>query len=138
MEEIDRLQGRSTWKTYIPAMLVIAGAFLMLGLRLKIGTGFVNDGAFMMLALACYILAALFQLTNLYAPSSMAEKIGFFSGALGVFFNLSSWLIRWVNALDHEIAIMRESGNMANPWIFRYIPFANLYDLSLAFAFGAG
>ena len=24
------------------------------------------------------------------------------------------------------------------PWIFRYIPFANLYDLSLAFAFGAG
>lgn len=138
MEEIDRLQGRSTWKTFIPAMLVIAGAFLMLGLRLQIGAGFVNDGAFMMLALACYILAALFQLTNLYAPSSMAEKIGFFGGALGVFFNLSSWLIRWVNALDHEIAIMRESGNMANPWIFRYIPFANLYDLSLAFAFGAG
>src|SRR5215203_1068021 len=24
------------------------------------------------------------------------------------------------------------------PWVFRYIPFANLYDLSLAFAFGAG
>ncbi len=24
------------------------------------------------------------------------------------------------------------------PWIFRYVPFANLYDLSLAFAFGAG
>jgi ABC-type transport system involved in cytochrome c biogenesis permease subunit len=27
---------------------------------------------------------------------------------------------------------------METPWIFRYIPFANLYDLSLAFAFGAG
>ena len=24
------------------------------------------------------------------------------------------------------------------PWFFRYIPFANLYDLSIAFAFGAG
>ena len=24
------------------------------------------------------------------------------------------------------------------PWVFRYVPFANLYDLSLAFAFGAG
>ncbi len=24
------------------------------------------------------------------------------------------------------------------PWAFRYVPFANLYDLSLAFAFGAG
>jgi cytochrome c-type biogenesis protein CcsB len=138
MQEVDKLQGRTTWKSFIPAALVIVGAFAMLGLRLQVGAGFVSDGALMMLALACYILAALFQLTNLYAPSSMAEKIGFFGGALGVFFNLSSWLIRWVNGLEHEIAIMRESGNMSNPWIFRYIPFANLYDLSLAFAFGAG
>ena len=34
--------------------------------------------------------------------------------------------------------MLRESGNIETPWIFRYIPFANLYDLSLAFAFGAG
>ena len=33
---------------------------------------------------------------------------------------------------------MRASGNLEEPWVFRYIPFANLYDLSLAFAFGAG
>src|SRR4051794_4310593 len=138
MEELDKLENRSSWKSYIPAILVIVGAFSMLGLRIQIGSGFVNDGAFMMLALACYILAALFQLTNLYAPSGMAEKIGFFGAALGVFFNLSSWLVRWVGAYDHEIAVMRESGNMSNPWVFRYIPFANLYDLSLAFAFGAG
>jgi cytochrome c-type biogenesis protein CcsB len=92
----------------------------------------------MMLALACYILAAVFALTNLYAPSGMAEKIGFFFAAVGVFCNLSSWLVRWVAAYDHEIAVMRASGNMAEPWVFRYIPFANLYDLSLAFAFGAG
>ncbi|MEO6654888.1 MAG: cytochrome c biogenesis protein CcsA, partial [Pyrinomonadaceae bacterium] len=138
MEELDRLEERTSWKSYLPAILVIAGAFLMLGLRMQIGSSFISDGAFMMLALACYILAALFQLTNLYAPSSMAEKIGFLGAALGVFFNLSSWLTRWVGAYEHEIAIMRESGNMANPWVFRYIPFANLYDLSLAFAFGAG
>jgi ABC-type transport system involved in cytochrome c biogenesis permease subunit len=31
---------------------------------------------------------------------------------------------------------MKNGGEM--PWFFRYIPFANLYDLSLAFAFGAG
>src|SRR5258708_39309931 len=110
----------------------------MRGLGLQIGSSFISDLSFMMLALVCYILAVLFQLTNLYAPSSMAEKIGFFTGALGVFFNLSSWLTRWVGAYEHEIAIMRASGNMANPWVFRYIPFANLYDLSLAFAFGAG
>ena len=138
MEELDRLENRTSWKSYIPTILVVTGAFVMLGLRLQIGAGFVSDGAFMMLALACYILAALFQLTNLYAPSTMAEKIGFFGAALGVFFNLSSWLVRWVSAYEHEIAIMRESGNMTSPWVFRYIPFANLYDLSLAFAFGAG
>jgi len=138
MEELDRLEGRTNWKSFIPAILVIAGAFTMLGLRLQIGSGFISDGAMMMVALACYIFAALFQLTNLYAPSRMAEKIGVFTAALGVFFNLSSWLVRWVNAYDHEIAIMRASGNMDSPWLFRYIPFANLYDLSLAFAFGAG
>jgi len=138
MEELDRLEQGNRLKSYLPAILVLVGAFAMLGARIQIGDAFINDGALMMLALACYILAAVFQLTNLYAPSGMAEKIGFWSAALGVFFNLSSWLTRWVGAYDHEIAIMRESGNMASPWIFRYIPFANLYDLSLAFAFGAG
>lgn len=138
MKELDRLENRVTWHSYLPAIMVIIGAFVMLGLRTQMGTSFVSDGALMMIALACYILAALFQLTNLYAPSSMAEKIGFFGAALGVFFNLSSWLVRWVAAFEHEIAVMRESGNTATPWIFRYIPFANLYDLSLAFAFGAG
>jgi cytochrome c-type biogenesis protein CcsB len=119
-------------------MLVIAGAFLMLGLRLQIGPGFISDTALMMLALACYLLAALFQLTNLYAPSEMARKIGLWGGSLGVLFNLASWLVRWVAAYDREIAMLRQSGNPESPWVFRYIPFANLYDLSLAFAFGAG
>ena len=128
----------SGWTSYLPAILAIAGAFLMLGLRLQIGPAFIADGALMMIALACYIFAALFQLTNLYAPSEMARKIGLFTAALGVFFNLSSWLVRWVGAYDYEIAKMRAGGNMEEPWVFRYIPFANLYDLSLAFAFGAG
>jgi cytochrome c-type biogenesis protein CcsB len=151
MEEVSKLGGdvfsgtrtsddtRATgFKSYLPAILVFAGAIAMLLLRLQVGTGFISDGALMMLALACYILGALFQLTNLYAPSEMARKIGYWSGALGVFFNLSSWLVRWVAAYDHEIAQMRAAGNPAQPWVFRYIPFANLYDLSLAFAFGAG
>jgi len=89
MEELDRLESRGSWRTFAPAAMVFIGAFIMLGLRLQIGPTFVSDGALMMLALACYILAALFQLTNLYAPSSMAEKIGYTATALGVFFNLS-------------------------------------------------
>ncbi len=130
--------GFSGFRRYLPAILTIVGAFLMLFLRIEIGGKFISDGALMMIALACYIFAALFQLTNLYAPSEMARKIGLWSGALGVFFNLSSWLVRWVGAFDREIAMLRAGGNMETPWFFRYIPFANLYDLSLAFAFGAG
>ncbi len=60
----------------LPAILAIGGAFLMLFARLQIGANFISDGALMMLALACYIFAALFQLTNLYAPSAMAQKNG--------------------------------------------------------------
>jgi cytochrome c-type biogenesis protein CcsB len=127
-----------SWVSYLPVILVIGSSLAMLGLRIQIGAGFMSDGALMMLALACYILAALFQLTDLYAPSAMAQRIAAWGGALGVFFNLSSWLVRWVGAYEHEISQMRAAGNDANPWVFRYIPFANLYDLSLAFAFGAG
>ncbi len=136
--ETSATAAASVWKNYLPAILAVGGAFLMLFGRIEIGGNFISDGALMMLALACYILAALFQLTNLYAPSEMAQKIGLWTGTLGVFFNLSSWLVRWVGAYDIEIAKLHESGNMITPWFFRYIPFANLYDLSIAFAFGAG
>lgn len=149
MEEVSRINNEvftprekaekpSNFTSYLPAILAIAGSFAMVGLRVQIGSGFISDTALMMLALACYILAALFELTNLYAPSEMAKKIGLWGAGLGVFFNFSSWLVRWVNAYDFELIQLQASGNPASPWIFRYIPFANLYDLSLAFAFGAG
>ncbi len=129
----------STFTRYLPVGLATVGSILVLAIRLQTGgANFISDEALMMIALACYLLAALFQLTNLYAPSNMASKIGLWTAALGVFFNLSSWLVRWVAAYDREIAMLREAGNPETPWMFRYIPFANLYDLSLAFAFGAG
>lgn len=138
MEEINRIENGVVWKRYLPAILAIGGGFLMLFARLQVGETFISDTALMMLALAGYILAALFQLTNLYAPSEMAQKIGLWGATLGVFFNFSSWLVRWVGAYEHELVQLKQSGNEVTPWMFRYIPFANLYDLSLAFAFGAG
>ena len=126
------------WTSYIPAALAFIGGLAMLFARVEIGANFPSDGALMMVALACYIIAALFQLTNLYAPSDMSRKIGVFTAALGVFFNLASWLVRWVSSYEREIALLRAGGSSETPWVFRYIPFANLYDLSLAFAFGAG
>jgi hypothetical protein len=131
----------STWNSYIPFALAMSGSLALVLLRINMGgANFISDGALMMLALASYLLAAVFYLTNLYAPSNYAEKLGAWGTTLGVFFNLSSWLVRWVATYDHELEIFVKQGrDLAEmPWVFRYVPFANLYDLSLAFAFGAG
>jgi ABC-type transport system involved in cytochrome c biogenesis permease subunit len=131
----------STWRSFIPFAIAIVGSLALLLIRINVGNSrFISDGALMMLALAAYCTAAVFYLTNLYAPSNIAQKLGMWGATLGVFFNLSSWLVRWVSAFDREVAILNSQGYSAAdmPWLFRYIPFANLYDLSLAFAFGAG
>ena len=131
----------SNWSAYIPFILAITGSFLMAAARINFGVErFISDGACMMLALASYLIAAVFYLTNMYAPFRIAERLGLWATTLGVFFNLSSWLVRWITAYDREVQIFNAQGaNAADmPWVFRYIPFANLYDLSLAFAFGAG
>jgi ABC-type transport system involved in cytochrome c biogenesis permease subunit len=132
---------KQSWPGYVPAIIALGGSILVVILRWKMGgASFVSDGAMMMLALACYLTAATFYLMNLYAPSEMAQKVGLWTATLGVFFNLSSWGVRWLAAHDRELAILQRNGYGPDqmPWFFRYIPFANLYDLSLAFAFGAG
>ncbi len=131
----------STLLSYLPAILAVVGSVLMVLLRIEMGgERFISDGALMMLALACYLTAAVFHLTNLYAPSNLAQRLGLWTATAGVFFNLSSWGVRWIAAHDRELAILLRNGYGPEqmPWFFRYIPFANLYDLSLAFAFGAG
>ena len=129
------------WTSLIPFLLATCGAFVLLFARVSFGgERFISDGAAMMLALASYLIAAVFCLTDLYAPFSFAKRMVTITATLGVFFNLSSWLLRWSAAYDRELGIFISQGNSAAdmPWVFRYVPFANLYDLSLAFAFGAG
>ncbi len=131
----------SSRNLWLPAIGVIIAAFVFTLIRAEIGgKHFPSDGALMILALGCYLTAAVFYLMNFYAPSNIAEKFGMWGATLGVFLNLSSWLFRWVAGYERELAIFSGEGrNLAEmPWIFRYVPFANLYDLSLAFAFGAG
>ena len=139
--EEEQNKQTSSWLSYIPIAFALIGSFALLIWRISSGgQHFISDGALMMLALACYLTAAIFYLTNLYAPSNIAERLGTWGATLGVFFNLSSWLVRWVAAYDREVEIFLQQGRSISemPWFFRYIPFANLYDLSLAFAFGAG
>ncbi|MDQ3745574.1 MAG: cytochrome c biogenesis protein CcsA [Acidobacteriota bacterium] len=127
--------------SYLPAAIAVLGAAALTLLRIKVGPEhFSKDGALMMLALAAYLIAATFYLMNLYAPSRLFEKVGLTSATVGVLMNLASWLTRWVAYREHDVSIWMQQGKPVAewPWVFRNIPFANLYDLSLAFAFGAG
>src|SRR5918997_5246050 len=136
------LKLQSSLASYIPAVLAVVGAVLLALGRIRVGADapVPNDGALMMLALASYLVAAVFYLVNLYAPSSLFERIGLGAATLGVFFNLGSWLVRWVAYRERDVATWTQQGMPQSewPWVFRNIPFANLYDLSLGFAFGAG
>jgi len=139
--EAPALKLKSSLASYLPATLAVGGALLLTLWRVRAGgENFASDGGLMLCALAAYLIAAAFYLLNLYAPSSLFERIGLVSATLGVFFNLGSWCVRWIAYRDHDVAIwVREGKPVAEwPWFFRNIPFANLYDLSLAFAFGAG
>jgi cytochrome c-type biogenesis protein CcsB len=132
---------RSVLRSYLPFIIAMLGSVLMVTARIYFGgERFISDGALMMLALAAYLIAAVFFLTNFYAPFKLAERLGLWATTLGVFLNLSSWLVRWVADYDRELQIFQSQGRDLSemPWLFRYVPFANLYDLSLAFAFGAG
>ena len=128
----------SRLRAYLPAILPVAGAVLMVLLRIQFGGArFISDGALIGFALIAYLTAAVFQLTNLYAPSSTAQRLGLWLASAGAFLNLSSWGVRWIAARDRELELLAQNGITEIPWFFRYIPFANLYDLSIAFAFGA-
>ncbi|HWW74184.1 MAG TPA: hypothetical protein VNZ44_02240, partial [Pyrinomonadaceae bacterium] len=91
--------------SYLPAAVAVLGAVALTLLRMKVGPAhFSTDGALMMLALAAYLIAAVFYLTNLYAPSALFEKIGLGSATFGVLMNLASWLVRWVAYREHDVA----------------------------------
>ncbi len=130
---------RPAFFNYLPAILPIVGAFLMLIARRQVGTSFIDDGSLIVMALLCYIIAAAMHLTDLFAPMKGLEKMAVWTASLGFFLNLSSWLVRWINMGDREAwkRLTDHDGIYHASWFFSYIPLANLYDLSVGFAFGA-
>ncbi len=133
--------GRFSILKFLPAILPLIGAALMVIARVKFGPSAVpNDGSLVILAVLFYIIAAASLMTNLWAPIGFLQHLGLWASSLGFFFNLSGWLVRWVEAGDRENWIRMTNqitGEYQSWWFFSYIPFANLYDLSVAFAFGA-
>lgn len=132
---------RPAFFNYLPALLPIVGALLMLLARAKFGPSAVPaDGTLIVLAVLSYIFAAASLMTNLWAPIPFLQRLGLWTGALGFFFNLSSWLVRWVAAGDRDSwTRLTDSitGEYHPGWFYSYIPLTNLYDYSVAFAFGA-
>lgn len=126
---------------YLPAILPIIGAALMVTARIKLGASAVPaDGTLVILALLCYITAAASLMTNFWAPIGFLQRLGLWTASVGFFFNLSGWLVRWVAAGDREswVRMINQVTGEHHFWgFFSYIPFTNLYDLSTAFAFGA-
>lgn len=127
---------------YLPALLPLVGAFLLLTARIKLGASAVpSDGPLIIMAVLCYLISAASLLTNFWAPIKFLQRIGLWTLSLGFFFNFSSWLVRWVTSGERENWVRMTNqitGEYHFWWFFSYIPYANLYDLSLAFAFGAG
>src|SRR5215203_6841355 len=81
---------RSDLRSFLPATIAVAGSLLLVAARLTLGGDrFISDGALMMLALASYLIAAVFYLTNFYAPFKLAESLGLWAATIGVFLNLS-------------------------------------------------
>jgi ABC-type transport system involved in cytochrome c biogenesis permease subunit len=127
--------GRLPFVNFLPAILPIIGALLVVAARIKFGASAAPaDITLVVLALLSYIFAAAALVTNFWAPISFLQRLGLWTASLGLFFNLSGWLVRWVMAGDRESWIrITENGKT----FFSYIPLTNLYDYSVAFAFGA-
>src|SRR5215213_3275078 len=97
----------SSFASYLPTALALGGAVALTVLRFYAGgQSFISDGALMMLALACYLLAAVFHLTDLYAPAPLFQRLGLWGVTAGVFFNLASWGVRWITAYDIELEVI--------------------------------
>ena len=116
-------------KAWLPVAIPVALAVTIVVLRVQFGeTRFLYDGTLIVLALVCYLFAAVIGLIELYADKSVLGRWGIVMASSGLMFNAAAWGTRWVAAGDREGWIR---------WVFRYVPFANLYDLSIAFSMGA-
>lgn len=133
---------QNTILNYLPALLPLIGAAIITTMRIKLGAASVPaDGALIVLAVLFYMISASSLLTNFWAPIKFLQRFGLWTLSLAFFFNLSGWLVRWVESGDREgwkRMVSPITGEYHFWWFFSYVPFANLYDLSLAFAFGAG
>jgi cytochrome c-type biogenesis protein CcsB len=116
------------WPVVTPILL--AAVFIVA--RIYVGPrGFLYEGALTLLALVCYISAAVLTVTNLFVKETVLDRLGLITVVLGYCFNLSGWMMRWIEAGEAEGWKDGING------VWRYYPLDNLYALSLGFCAGA-
>src|SRR5436190_16564059 len=117
-----------------PIIAPIVAAILFIVVRIQVGhpVGFLYSDALVMLALISYICAAVLLVTNIFVKENVLNRLGLITVALGYAFNLSGWMIRWVEAGD------KEGWKAGINGVWRYFPLDNLYALTLGFCAGAG
>jgi hypothetical protein len=116
------------WPVIVPILM----SGVLIGARIEMGPrGFLYEGALTLLALICYMSAAVIVVTNLFVKEQVLSRLGLMTISLGYCFNLSGWMMRWVEAGDAEG--WKEGINGA----WRYFPLDNLYPLTLGFCAGA-
>jgi ABC-type transport system involved in cytochrome c biogenesis permease subunit len=117
----------------LPIVLPIAAAVLLIVVRIQVGRpiGFIYSDALVMLALISYICAAVLLITNIFVKENVLNRLGLITVAMGYCFNLSGWMIRWVEAGD------KEGWKAGINGVWRYFPLDNLYALTLGFCAGA-
>ncbi len=115
-----------------PIILPILFTVLIEVWRLEVGrTKFLYEGTLTMLALICYVTASVLLVTNLFVKEEVLYKLGLVTVAVGYCFNLSGWMMRWIEAGEVE----NWKGGINGAW--RYFPLDNLYALTLGFCAGA-
>jgi cytochrome c-type biogenesis protein CcsB len=113
----------------LPALVGVFGGLALIAARHFLGPkGVLVDGSTVVLALILYISSAVLHLTHVYVRLTWIRSAAIWLGAVGLASNISSWGFRWYQAGDAE---------GWSEWVWRYIPLANLYDITLAFVFVA-
>src|SRR5215813_1862238 len=116
-----------------PVIAPIAATVLLILIRIYAGrpVGFLYSDALVMLALISYISATVLLVTNLFVKEEVLNRLGLLTVSLGYCFNLTGWMIRWIEAGD------KEGWKDGINGVWRYYPLDNLYALTLGFCAGA-
>jgi cytochrome c-type biogenesis protein CcsB len=111
-----------------PVLVGIGAGLALIAARALTPVPALADGPLVVLALLAYLTASVLHLIHLYVREPWVRQAGIWLAGGGLALNIASWGIRWIQAGEME---------HWRQWLWRYVPLANLYDITVAFVFVA-